>query len=568
MLPQTVGALTSPPGFFYDRREPNLKQKTRLPAALVLLLILALAAALRLQHIRADPPPNLVHLTNSAGIYFDEAMYAHNARNKALFGAWMTDDWNPLLYNAVLTGIYYLGFKFAGVSIVSVKVITIVFGLLGVLFLYLAVRRYLSASFALGIAFLLAIDFYWTMYNRIGLLENFSTLIFIIGYYFLVKAEENPRQMVLVGVFAALAALSKYLFFYFVLSAGLAVAHQARMRKKWEAMWKYLAGVLAVFSVWFFSIFLPLASSFRKIGSGWMDLSWPESVGKVFFNIYRNNLHRYMNLIPVLFIAGLLFAAMVILKTGKRNPPPDIREMFVFLWIAGTFLQMAILNYQPLRYYLNIVPGLFIALSLAVKEKDWLRTHARSVLWVFIPLAALFYKFWIGLVKYPSAFFVYNLTAVRMLVYAAVILVFLNWWKGGRQERASLLFIAAVLAASSLTVYYTQFYRRPVYRVQSAANQLRQLPPGSVIMGNEAPRLGLETGFKLFPAFEGWFNDEDPFRSQRPTHLLTLDKYWGGEIAWIRRRFPEIAARLNLIRRFPLWDTTVSLYRVNYPENY
>jgi hypothetical protein len=259
---------------------------------------------------------------------------------------------------------------------------------------------------------------------------------------------------------------------------------------------------------------------------------------------------------------------MVLARIGKGSPPPNVREMFVFFWIAGTFLQMAILNYQPLRYYLNIIPGLFIALSLAVEQKGWLRKHARSVLWFFLPLAALFYKFWIGLVKYPSAFFVYNLTAVRILVYAAVILVFLTWWKESRHDKTASLLIAAVMALSYLTVYYTQFYRRPVYRVQSAANQLRQLPPGSVIMGNEAPRLALETGFRLFPAFEGWFNDEDPFRRQRPTHLLTLDKYWGGELVWIRGRFPEIASRLNLIRRFPLWDTTVSLYRVNYPENY
>jgi len=565
---KAAGSLTCPPCFLYDRWELNLKKKTQAPGLLVLLLILALAAALRLQHIRADPPSNLVHLTNSAGIYFDEAMYAHNARNKALFGVWMTDDWNPLLYNAVLTGIYYVGFELAGVNIVTVKVTTILFGLLGILFLYLAVRRYLVEELALGLSFLFAVDFYWTMYNRVGLLENFSTLIFIVSYYFLVRAEEKPRRMVLVGIFAALVALSKYLFFYFLLTSGLAVARQAWVRKNWTAMKNYLAGVLAVVSVWFFAVFLPLASSFRKIGSGWMDLSWPENVGQVFFNIYRNNLHRYINLIPVLFIIGLLFAAMVLVKFRQNQPPPDVREMFVLLWIAGTFLQMAILNYQPLRYYLNIVPGLFIALSLALKDKDWLRAQARSVLWVFLLLAAFFYKFWIGLVKYPSAFFVYNPTAVRILVYAAILLVFLNWWRGGRHETASSVFIAAALAASSFTVYYTQFYRRPVYQVQTAANSLRQLPPGSIIMGNEAPRLALETEFRLFPAFEGWFNDEDPFRKQRPTHLLTLDKYWGGELVWIRKLFPEIAANLRLIHRYPLWDTTISLYQVNYPENY
>jgi 4-amino-4-deoxy-L-arabinose transferase-like glycosyltransferase len=534
-----------------------------------LLLVLALATLLRLQHVKADPPPLLVHLTNSAGIYFDEAMYCHNARNKLLFDTWMTDDWNPVLYNGILTGIYFGAFKLFGISVVTMKTVNILFGLLGVLFLYLAIRRYLPPTYTLGFAFLFAVDYYWTMYNRVGLLENFSTLFFIISYYFAVKAKDRPLHMVLLGVCVALAVLSKYLFFYFFFAALLAVAYHAWQNKRWRDLLRFLAGTIAVLLIWFFAVFLPLAPSFRKIGSGWLDLSWPESIGQFFFNIYRNNMHRYMSLIPLLFIVGLLFSAAVLIRLWKRNPPPELPELFVVLWLAGTFLQMAILNYQPLRYYLNIVPALFFAVSLAVKNRSWMRAHRLPVGLILLALAPLFYRFWIGLVKYPSALFAFNYGSVRFLVYSALLAALWMWLKSSpRFDRFAAPYIFGVLALSSITVYYAQFYKKPAYQLESISNSIRHLPPDSVIMGNEAPRLALETKFRLFPAFPGWFNDRDPFREQRPTHLLTLDKYWGGEIKWIKRRFPDIAGQLKLLRRFPLWDTTVSLYKVNYPEGY
>jgi len=494
-------------------------------------------------------------------------MYCHNARNKILFGTWMLDDWNPVLYNAILTGTYYVGFKLFGIHIVTVKVTNILFGLLGVIFLYAAVRRLISESYALSLALLFCLDFYWTMYNRIGLLENFSTLFFILSFYFLAKSAKRPWFMGFVGVTVAMAVLSKYLFFYFFFTSLLAVLYHSWRQKRWRPAIDFLAGFFSVLLVWFFSIYLPLSSSFRKIGSGWMELSWPENIGKIFFNLYRNNLPRYMSLIPFFFIAGLIFSAMVLVKLWRKNPPPDILEMFVFLWMVGTFFQMAILNYQPLRYYLVLVPALFFALSLDIKNRDWLQQEAKRAISVFIPLSALFYKFWVGLVRPPSAFFAFNHILLRIPLYLTLAALFFFWLsKSVRWRKIASIYILVSLALASLFIYYFQFYRSPSYQLESAAARLRLLPPGSVIMGNEAPRLALETNFRFFVAFEGWFNDEDPFRLFRPTHLLVLDKFWGGELAWIQRRFPDVASRLKLHRRFPIWDTTVSLYRVNYPD--
>src|SRR4030042_6158635 len=123
-----------------------------------LALILVIAGALRLQNIRADPPLLLPSISGSAGIYFDEGIYCTNARKKILLGRWITDEWNPIVYNAPLTLIYYLGFKLFGLSIVTVKVINILFGLLGILLFHTGLRSYLTSGQALALASLFALD--------------------------------------------------------------------------------------------------------------------------------------------------------------------------------------------------------------------------------------------------------------------------------------------------------------------------------------------------------------------------------------------------------------------------
>ena len=170
-----------------------------------LALVLVIAAVLRTQHIKADPPTILPEISGSAGIYFDEGIYCHNARNKILFGKWITDEWNPLVYNAPLTMIYYLAFRLFGISIITVKAVNILFSLLAILFFHAGVRRYLKPWPSLALTSLFALDFYWLMYNRLGLLENFSALCFLLGFYLFVISEERRWPVYFLGMTAAVA---------------------------------------------------------------------------------------------------------------------------------------------------------------------------------------------------------------------------------------------------------------------------------------------------------------------------------------------------------------------------
>ena len=98
--------------------------------------------------------------------------------------------------------------------------------------------------------------------------------------------------------------------------------------------------------------------------------------------------------------------------------------------------------------------------------------------------------------------------------------------------------LLVLLLAGPVFLYVRHFYLTPTYDLERASRFFETLPPGSVVMGQEAPRLTLGTPFKALLAYENWFNDRDTFNRFKPTHLVVLDRFGGAEEGWIRRRLP------------------------------
>ena len=525
--------------------------------------LLVVAAALRLQHIKADPPVLLPTISGSAGIYFDEGIYCHNARNKILFGRWITDEWNPVVYNAPLTLVYFLAFKMFGISILTVKALSVLMGLAGILFFALGTRAYLNSARSLGIAALFALDFYGVMYNRIGLLENFSSLCFLASFFLFVRARGRLGPVFFLGMTTAVAVLSKYLFAYFLISTALAVAYEAWRRSDRRLLLSFLAGGLAVGLPWFFGIYLAFRPTFGKIGAGWGILSLPRSVGQAWSNLVHNPLPRYLQLAPAATFFLILFGGLVLLKLVRpKRVPLEPVDVFVLFWIIGGVLSMGLLNYRPLRYYVPLLPALFLAGSLLLRDRDAVRREARSFWLLTLVPAALLFPVLRMMTSRPSAFFTFP-PGLRALIYLSLAgtILYLTLRKGSRRPVLEVV-LAGLMLAGPLFLYERHFFRAPTYDLERASRFLQTLPPGSVVMGQEAPRLTLGTPFRSLLAYENWFNDRDPFTRFKPTHLIVLDRFGDAEAGWIRRRFPEKAARLEPVRKFKVWDTTMTLYRV------
>jgi hypothetical protein len=271
-----------------------------------------------------------------------------------------------------------------------------------------------------------------------------------------------------------------------------------------------------------------------------------------------------MQLLPTAGWLLVLFGAWALLKIlrSRTSSRPNGLDLFIFFWIAGAILSMGLLNYRPLRYYLPLVPAIYLAVSLLIRDRDWIRSQSR-LFWPLAVLPALLFLPFFRLLASASSFFLVFPLVLRLLVFislAGVILYFAASGTAWKNAGAAAVFI--VMLSCSLFLYDTQFYRQPIYRLQAASCFMQTLPAASVVMGQEAPRLTLGTRFQAILAYENWFNDRDPFRRYAPDYLLVLDRFGDAEMGWIRRKFPKRAASLRRIRAFRVWDTTVSLYRV------
>jgi hypothetical protein len=353
------------------------------------------------------------------------------------------------------------------------------------------------------------------------------------------------------------------LFVYFLISTLLAVTYRAWRRSDARSFIVFLAGVFTAWLPWFFAIYLPFRSTFINIAHGWEMLAFPRSIPQAWSNLLHNPLPRYLQLIPVVGFLLVLFVAWTLLKLGRtRIRRPKNLTIFIFLWIAGGVFSMGLLNYRPLRYYLPLIPALYLAVSILIRDRDWIRSKNRLFWPLAILPAVLLFPFFRFLAAGHSAFLVFPLV-LRLLIFlslAGIIMSIVTPNAAWKTAVEAAVFV--VMLGCSLYLYDTQFYRKPTYNLEDASRFMETLPAGSVVMGQEAPRLALGTRFKTILAYDNWFNYKDPFKRFAPTHLLILDKFHNAERDWIRRRFPQVVASLHLIRRFHVWDTTISLYRV------
>ena len=143
-----------------------------------LFAILMLAALVRGMFPTADPPWN----PTVGVVWHDEGAWTHNARNKALFGSWTADAWNPLYIAPVFTALEFTSFKTFGVGIWQARLVSEMLGWLSVLFLALGVRRIAGREAGVIAAALLATNYVYVMWNRAALMETPMTAFIVASW--------------------------------------------------------------------------------------------------------------------------------------------------------------------------------------------------------------------------------------------------------------------------------------------------------------------------------------------------------------------------------------------------
>ena len=484
------------------------------------------AALLRGLYPAADPPWRAP--AGPVGIvWHDEGAWVHNARNKALFGQWRTDEWNPVFIAPVFTGLEYLSFSAFGVGVRQARLVSAAAGLISVLLLALGVRR-IGGTLAGGIAgLLLATNYVYVMYNRAAIMEALMAAFIVASWYCTTRADKQPVWGALAGVCATLAFFTKAAAAFYIGALGLVVA--ARMLNLRPEGRRYLeikapqaasrwtvVGLLGSFAAIALFFVLPHWSDYQfynwqmsvtrkpsyDLQSLLMRVSW--------FPILHDTFSRMW----VAVCAGLLGAWGIAINWRRASDG----ERLLMLWVAVGSLELLVHDVGNERRFVFLIPALVALTSLVLARGSLLPADARHVPRRAVLLASpvLFYTFYVLLGAVIRMGFLEQIAAntlrmpVRLAVGAAIAATaLLCWrWTPASGKLAAPLWgrrFAGTLAGIAVGWNLAQFASWAVYRTyenyEASVALGRVLPPETLVQGKLANGLALEN--RMRPLFIG-----------------------------------------------------------------
>jgi 4-amino-4-deoxy-L-arabinose transferase-like glycosyltransferase len=518
--------------------------------------IVALATFLRTVFPTADPP----WYPTVGIVWHDEGAWVHNARNRALWGVWATDAWNPLFIAPVFTVLEYMSFAAFGVGVWQARLVSEIAGVASVLLVGLGVRRMAGAAAALIAAALTATNVVFVMYNRAALMEATMVAFMVAGWYCYVRAQERAWWGVAAGVCAVLAFFTKAAAAFFVAALGIDAvlslllargADAAPSRRAAAATIAGLAGsmvaALAVF-----------------IGPYWTDYrfyNWQMSVTRKPSYDLKSLVDR-VTWFPVLHDVFTRAWLMVVVATASalaalarwRDLPAP--ERLLLWWIGLGAIELLVHDVGNERRFLFFIPALAALAGMALGGRRAIAdpslahvTRARALL--ALPVVA--YACYVVAGALVRIFNLYeirpNVRLAAGIAVAATILIYARWPVLARwiaAQRWSLRAAAAVtllVCAGDLTQFVQWAAGRSYENIAASVEIGKRLPPGTLVHGKLANGLSLEN--EIRPVFVGRSFGNYADRKQRDdvryilTYVSPCVGYEGPVINDVLEAYPE-----------------------------
>ncbi|MBI2944906.1 MAG: glycosyltransferase family 39 protein [Candidatus Wallbacteria bacterium] len=398
-------------------------------------ILLALALSLRLAWLQADPPvASLGRLGNLqiSGVFLtDEGWYSRNARIHALEGTWtQPGDLNPIAITPLFSAMQRVAFEISGVSLIAARTGPALLGGLAPAVLFVLLRRPLGRPFAMVGALLLATDFTSVMYSRLALTEiPYITLLLTSAALLLVARRHASHGLAAgsacVGLLAIGFKLSAVSLTLVVIVDAVFVAVVLGFRYRGGAAlspvalaFTWAATLAAGATIFFASWVEPFGEDAAWLTSRLLGqrLGGVGAMVRGYAVFLQDGVpwHHW----PILFPLGLGGSLWVLAMACRhavsgrfqRGPPGTIFEMppvevrFLALWLLVSTAGVASLSYQPLRYFLILVPSMAglaaIALQQLWRRGPLLRVTAALTLGAAIAISAFDYVAWAAHPRY------------------------------------------------------------------------------------------------------------------------------------------------------------------------
>ncbi len=582
----------------------------------ILVVLFAVFLASRVIYLTADPPKDL---SWSLGVFFDEGIYNHNARNQILFGHWKLDEWNDYYYSAISTWLKYAVFGIIGIGRAQIRLFSIAFSVLSLLWVYLIAKNsYNRATGMLALLFF-GTNYLSTMYSRLGMQDTQTLTVFILGFYLWQKAIHRPENRdsliysALAGIVFFISYTFKNLFLYllptpFVALACYTVIHWSNppLRKKLSLTFVALSGgMTSAFLFWWFTFYAPNRAYITQFGQFFTrQQMFPIiSLAQFWHNLYTTPFFDVFSRTPVVLAGSLAWIGILIYWTGTpKRTQLHPSDMFAFFWFFAAFVFIGIIGYRPPRYFLPIIPPMCVLTARGVYGVFTASRRREAVIprahWSVFPIIMLWMTLIIHrcLIPWGVRYFLKPASnpfrlplsqyLVSSLLIAGVLLIFL--WSAPvrsiifRVQRR--LFARTVpghfspvpiflgIALTGLSLYmdgkaYYGWARNPEYTVRQTGQDIMQyIGAEGYIAGMDAPGVAFDTPYKTLISWDGYVNfSPNPITTYGLTHLFLGDTTGFPEKDRYFRNYPQEMEHATLLQRYTIKDTPFLLYSLIEP---
>lgn len=568
-----------------------------LRSRILLIILFGLFLALRLINLTADPPKNLDF---SLGLFFDEGIYNHNARNLLLFGEWKLDEWNDYYYSAISTWLKYLTFYIIGIGRAQIRLFSIAFSMISLLFAYLAMRDSFGKKIGIIAALLLGTNYIYLMFNRIGMQDTQPIAVFLAAFYVWQSGMNRMEigkyrwRLFLAGALFFISYTFKNLFLYLLPVPFVALtcyfAAQYSRKPSWRqlvtAFGVFSAGMFSAFAIWYLTFYLPHKEIIAQFGNFFTKQQmFPDvRLRALLSNFWQTPFFSYFSANPVVLLASCLWLwAIYFLLWSNRRSQIHPADIFLAVWFWAVFSFSGIIAYRPTRYFLPIIPPLCL---LAARFIGLLSEAARlkfpeKLHWSFLPVSVA----WLAMINHQIVIPLSNhalsklglpkftntaSVMVSSLAALCLTMAVMRLTKT-RQSRpvkcpqslcATLMFL---LIGGSLYSDGKNYYRwatSPAYVVAAVGKDLTTFSGDAAYIGGmDAPGVAFDTPYKTLIFWDQYVNyRENPITTYRLTHLFLGDSPAFREREYYFRTYPQEMQSAALLQQYPIKDAMFSLF--------
>lgn len=499
--------------------------------------------------LTADPP-----VRRSVGIvWHDEGAWVHNARNRALFGTWRTDEWNPVFVAPVFTALEYASFETFGVGTWQARLVPAVSGVVAVLCLMIGLSALAGTRAAVIGGSLLATNYAFVMWNRAALMESTMTMWIVAAWMAWTVASRRTVSVRIesvcgigAGVLAVAAWFTKAAAAFFIGALAIEIAIMAafawrtasadrQMRRRQAAFGA--AGLVGAFLVIGFIFVLPHWTDYQFY-------NWQMSVTRKPEYSIRALMDR-ASWIPVVqsIFSGmwieLIAASVCLLALLAQWTSIRPGERLLVLWVVVGLAELVIHDSGNERRYVMFIPALIALASLLLASPSAIlpaafRPSRPTLAIVGLALVPLLYLVAGSLLR---PFLIDDVEAGRLYVpirvaaaVAVAVAMIIVWQRGAVRRflaRTVPVRVATALVAVAIAWNVGQFIdwtRHRTTRNYDASVALgRIVADGALVQGKLANGMALENRIRPLFVGNGFGNYVDRLQRDDARYILTYD---------------------------------------------